>query len=149
MNKLLITILFFLNSPIIFACKCDLPKVEDYYAKCNQLFTAILYQARVADEINVGVIGELSNPKDIMKGSPDNILGLKSVAIGTSCQGHLLVGERYLICGNSEHYIEVDSCSWTKPVESVWPPYSLDDLKNYKKKFNNAQKKNADKNSAS
>ncbi len=111
------------------SCSCAETKLEEYLSSCKQLFTAVLYQARLSESPSKNIIGELKDIKDVITGDPSVIKGLKTIMIGTSCETTLAVGKRYLVCGNNEPYVSVAGCSKTKPFNWYFPEDTISQLK--------------------
>ena len=148
MNRILILLIVLMFSSSSNACSCVETKLEDYYSSCKQLFTATLFNAKVSDKDGSSIIGELRNPRDILKGDTSKIKGLRTAMMGTSCETQLQVGERYLICGNDEPYIGVTSCSKTTPIFWNFSQDKIEQLKLLKEEFNKVLKEDAENKSS-
>jgi hypothetical protein len=146
-NKISIALAFFMYSPFSNACSCAEIKLEDYYSNCKQLFTATLFKAKVSANDGSSIVGELRNVRDVMIGDTSKIKGLKTTMMGTSCEADLLVGKRYLVCGNDEPYISVAGCSMTTPVSWLFSQEKIEKLKLLKTNSDNSSKKTKQKDS--
>ncbi len=135
--QIVLLTLVLIHSPFGNACSCVETKLDDYYTNCRHLFTATLFEAEVSENDGSSVVGKFRNPRDIMAGDPSKIKGLRTSMMGTSCETDLIVGKRYLVCGNNQEYISISGCSLTQPI--WWQPMQekVDQLKSHEKSLTN------------